>query len=114
MRTTVTIDAKVDARLRRMARERGISFKDAFNSMLRAGLDTHEAAQPYRVPARPLMLRPGVDIDRALGLAATLEDETQLVAALPSIEGLTERIRERGPARPRRSSAEVIRRHRDG
>ena len=33
------------------------------------------AAVPYRVPARSLGLRPGIDLDRALRLAGDLEDE---------------------------------------
>ena len=54
---------------------------------------------------------------RAAQTGMTLSDyllaEIQLVAVLPSIAELTERIRRRAPARPRQSSAEVIRRHRD-
>lgn len=76
MRTTVTIDPDLAARLRRIARERGISFKEALNSMLRAGLGERAGtARPYRVPARRLGLRPGIDLDKGLRLAAALEDE---------------------------------------
>ena len=38
--------------------------------------------------------------------------EVQQLAELPSVEELTERIRRRAAARPRVSSANVIRRHR--
>lgn len=76
MRTTVTIDPDLAARLRQVARERDISFKDALNTALRAGLgEQHGAARPYRVRARRLGLRPGIDLDRALRLASALEDE---------------------------------------
>ena len=46
-------------------------------------------------------------------LSAYLLAEVQQMAALPSIDELTERIRRRTPARPRQSSAGVIRRQRD-
>ena len=53
---------------------------------------------------------------RAAQTGMTLSDyllaEIQEVAVLPSIAELTERIRRRAPARPRQSSAQVIRRHR--
>lgn len=76
MRTTVTIDADLAAKLRRIARERGISFKEALNTLLRAGLGAEaKTARPYRIRARRLGLRPGLDLDKALRLAAALEDE---------------------------------------
>jgi hypothetical protein len=76
MRTTVTIDPDLAAKLRQIAHERGITFKEALNSALRAGLGAQaRAARPYRLQARPLGLRPEVDLDRALHLAAALEDE---------------------------------------
>lgn len=76
MRTTVTIDSDLAAKLRRIARERGITFRAALNSMLRAGLGAEAGtARPYRIPARRLGLRPGIDLDRALRLASSLEDE---------------------------------------
>lgn len=76
MRTTVTIDPDLAAKLRRIARERGISFKEALNTMLRAGIGARaDAARPYRLRARRLGLRPGIDLDKALRLAAALEDE---------------------------------------
>lgn len=76
MRTTVTIDPDLAAKLRRIARERGISFKEALNAMLRAGMGARAGtARPYRLPARRLGLRPGIDLDKALHLAAVLEDE---------------------------------------
>jgi hypothetical protein len=76
MRTTVSLDPDVAAKLRRLARERDITFKEALNSVLRAGLGTGATgSKPYRVKARRMGLRPGVDLDRALRLAAALEDE---------------------------------------
>lgn len=76
MRTTITLDPDVAARLRSLARERGITFKAAVNSVLRRGLsEGEESARPFRLETRSLGLRPGVDLDRALALAAQLEDE---------------------------------------
>lgn len=75
MRTTVTLDPDVATALRQVVRERGVSFKEALNSAIRAGLSArHQAATPYRTPSRSLGLRPGVNIDKALQLSADLED----------------------------------------
>ena len=76
MRTTVRIDPDLAARLRRIARERGISFKDALNSALRVGIGQPTGtARPYRLRPRRMGLRPTVDLDRGLRLAAAMEDE---------------------------------------
>lgn len=74
MRTTVTLDPDVEARLREVARERGISFKEALNNAIRAGLMTSRGVREYRTPARKLGLRPGVNLDKALQMAADIED----------------------------------------
>ncbi len=75
MRTTVTLDPDVAARLRALASERGISFKAALNGSIRLGLRSDDgAARAYEVPTRPLGLREGVDLDKALRLAGELED----------------------------------------
>jgi len=74
MRTTVTLDDDIAAKLRRLARERGVSFKEALNSALRLGLSGRAATRPYRLEARPMRLRPGIDLDKALRLAGELED----------------------------------------
>lgn len=76
MRTTVTLDDDVAAAVKRAARERGVSFKEALNAAVRTGL---RAGAPtvrcYRVPSRHLGLRPGTDLTKALQLAVGLEDE---------------------------------------
>ena len=44
--------------------------------MLRRGPhDGPSPPAPFRIDARPLGLRPGIDLDRALDLAARLEDD---------------------------------------
>jgi len=77
MRTTIDLDPDVDARLRALARERGVPLRVVFNDALRAGLRPASAgeAPPYVLPSRRLGLRPGVDVDKALALAGELEDE---------------------------------------
>ena len=75
MRTTVTLDEDVAAALRRLSVERGISFKEALNSSVRRGVSpAAPSAEPYRVPARPMGLRPGIDLTKAHQLAGELED----------------------------------------
>lgn len=75
MRTTVTLDPDVVARIKAVVRERGVSFKVALNDAIRSGLDASSGSvAPYRVPTRPMGLRSGVDLDHALRLAADDED----------------------------------------
>jgi hypothetical protein len=76
MRTTVTLDPDVAAKLKRTAREREISFKEALNTSVRRGLEHGEAKpRPYRLPpARRLEAKPGVNLVKALQLAGEMED----------------------------------------
>jgi hypothetical protein len=76
MRTTVTLDDDVAAKLKRLARERDISFKEALNSSVRRGVERGEAKpRPYRLPPpQRLEARPGVNLDKALQLAGEMED----------------------------------------
>ena len=76
MRTTVTLDEDVAAALQTQARERGVPFKKVLNDAVRNGLAAPtRTAVPYRVPSRPLGLRPSINLDKALQLASDLEDE---------------------------------------
>jgi hypothetical protein len=76
MRTTVTLDPDLAAKLKSLARERGVSFKEALNGALRRGLGNEATApgRPYRLQSKPLELRAGVDLEHALHLAGELED----------------------------------------
>ncbi len=75
VRTTVTLDPDVAAGVRAAARERDVSFKEALNSSVRLGLARAKGSvRPYRVPARAMGLREGIDLDKAMRLAAALED----------------------------------------
>jgi hypothetical protein len=78
MRTTITLDPDVAVRLERLTRERGISFKEAVNSTLRAGFEGGSAPNAYVLPTYPMGVRPGIDLDRALQLDAAIEDEEVL------------------------------------
>lgn len=64
MRTTVTLDDDVESGVRREMRRTGQGFKEAVNELLRAGLAGRREARslpPFRVEARPLGLRAGLD-----------------------------------------------------
>jgi hypothetical protein len=76
MRTTVTLDDDVAAKLKEEARRQRSSFKEVLNSSIRRGLSagTPLGAKPYQVRPRSMRARPGVDLDRALQLADELED----------------------------------------
>lgn len=77
VRTTVTLDEDVVAALRDMERERGISFKEALNSTVRAGLrfSTSDADSPFRVRTFRADIQPGVDLSKTNRLLAELEDD---------------------------------------
>jgi hypothetical protein len=51
-----------------------VSFKEALNSAIRAGLMASRSAREYQTPSRSLGLRAGVNLDKALRLASDLED----------------------------------------
>lgn len=74
MRTTVTLDPDVAVLLQEATRARGVSFKEALNEAVRAGLAAGRSPRPYATPSRRLGLRPDVDIDKALRLAGDIED----------------------------------------
>ena len=75
MRTTVTLDPDVAARLRRLAQERGASFKSTINETLRAGLEARRTSgRRYEEQTLDLGVVPGIDLTKALGLASDLED----------------------------------------
>jgi hypothetical protein len=74
MRTTVTLDPDTRLLVERAMRERGLSFKEAVNEAIRAGLDPSGAGP--RTYTTPRKLGPArVDITKALQIAADLEDD---------------------------------------
>ncbi|MFN2609851.1 MAG: antitoxin [Actinomycetota bacterium] len=79
MRTTVSIDPDLAATLKRIAQTRGITFKEALNASLRAGLGVQTGSpRRYRLRPRSMGLRPGIDLDKALRLAGAMEDAETL------------------------------------
>lgn len=74
LRTTVTLDPDTRLLVERSMRERDLSFKDAVNQAIRAGLGTPASAR--RTYTTPRDLGPArVDLTKALQLAADLEDD---------------------------------------
>jgi hypothetical protein len=73
VRTTVTLDADTRMLIERAMRERSLSFKDAVNEAIRAGLGAREPARSYTTPRSLGPAR--VDLTKALRLAAELEDD---------------------------------------
>ena len=74
MRTTVTLDPDTDAIVRRLMRERGLTFKRALNEAIRAGTRRQGRGQVFRTRTHDLGA-PALPLDKALRLAADLEDE---------------------------------------
>jgi len=77
MRTTVTLDPDVEALVRAAMTERGISFKEALNQAIRRGLGPSSARGPkkYRLKTHRMGFRPEVSLDKAVALAASMEDD---------------------------------------
>jgi hypothetical protein len=75
VRTTVTLDPDTRLLVERAMRERGLSFKEAVNEAIRAGLAAPDPADRTYTTAR--RLGPArVDLTKALRIAADLEDDT--------------------------------------
>jgi hypothetical protein len=78
MRTTLTLEDDLAGLLKRRAQDLGISFKEAVNRAIRAGLSA--AASGRRAPAPKTIphsfgFMPGVDLDKLGQLADELEAE---------------------------------------
>ena len=70
----MTLDPDTEAILRKRMRERGVSFKQALNDAVREGSAGAPGGTGFRTTTARLGL-PAVNLDRALQLAAELEDE---------------------------------------
>lgn len=77
MRTTVTLDADVERLLRDAMHQSRTGFKQALNAALRASLSARPSPRrvAFRVKARSLGLRPGIDPASLNRLADDLEVE---------------------------------------
>ncbi len=76
MRTTITLDPDVEALIRTVMKERGISFKEALNTAIRAGL-THARPRRRSFVQRSFSLGSEQNFrwDKALETAAAIDDE---------------------------------------
>jgi plasmid stability protein len=77
MRTTLTLDDDVAAKLRAEARRSGRPFREVVNEALRRGLATRRSArspEPFTVQTRDLgYLRPGLSLDSVADLLEQVE-----------------------------------------
>jgi Arc/MetJ family transcription regulator len=79
MRTTLTLDDDVAAKLQQYARRKRLPFKEVVNAVLRRGLVAPESRrsrnQRFRVDVFTSSFRPGVDLLRLSQLSDDLETE---------------------------------------
>jgi hypothetical protein len=76
VRTTLTLDDDVAARVTAESRRSGRPFKQVVNEFLRAGLEASRKSGPrktFKVSARPLGVRAGLDYDNVGDLLEQLE-----------------------------------------
>jgi hypothetical protein len=74
MRTTVTLDPDVEQLVRRRMRERGLSFKQAINELVRGGAGVNTSRRTFRTKTASLGTS-SVNLDRALQVVADFEDD---------------------------------------
>ena len=80
MRTTLTLDDDVAAKLRAETQRRNRSFKETVNACLRRGLEAptdEELARPFTVEPRRMGLRAELDLDDVGGLLDLLDGPTR-------------------------------------
>lgn len=77
MRTTLTLESDLARALRQRANDENCTFKDVVNEAIRAGLAHRRPPRrrAYRLKVQHLGgVCPGIDLDKALSVAALLED----------------------------------------
>lgn len=80
MRTTVTLDDDVAREVKRLMQAEGKSFKEALNESLRLHFASRQPVptdkrKPFKVRARHMKLREGIDPARISDLLNDLDDE---------------------------------------
>jgi hypothetical protein len=70
----VTLDPDVEALIKSAMAEQHLTFKDAVNQAIRAGLSPRRR-EPFRQRTFDLGFRPDIPYDKALQLAAAVEGE---------------------------------------
>lgn len=76
MRTTLTLDDDVAAKLRAEVRHSGEPFKQVVNRVLRVGLHSRSelrSLSPFKVKPFHMGLRPGLNLDDVWGLIDLLD-----------------------------------------
>lgn len=77
MRTTLTLDDDVAAKLKAETRKSGRSFKETLNYFLRLGLSSgrrlKQSKKPFKVRARAIGVRAGLNYDDVWGLIEHVE-----------------------------------------
>jgi hypothetical protein len=76
VRTTLTLDDDVAARLQEEARREGRTFKEVVNETIRLGLAKTQAARsapPFKVVPKDMQLRPGLNLDNIEELLDLIE-----------------------------------------
>lgn len=74
VRTTVTLDSDTEQLVRRRMRERGQTFKEALNDLIRGSGAEEGRSEGFRTQVAR-MGESTVNLDRALQIAAELEDD---------------------------------------
>jgi hypothetical protein len=74
MRTTVTLDPDVEALIKKVMREKKLTFKQALNAAIRRGL-IRDAKRGFETPSFRMGFDPEVPFTKALEVAGELEDE---------------------------------------
>lgn len=75
MRTTVTLDPDVEALVRQLMRDEGLTFKAAVNRAIRAGIAGRGPRRRFRQRTHDLGFRPEIPYEQTLRLAADIEDQ---------------------------------------
>jgi Ribbon-helix-helix protein, copG family len=76
VRTTLTLDDDVAAKLRAEVRRSGKPFKEVLNQALRAGLTPcarQKKPPPFKIKTFAMGLRPGLNLDDVWGLIEQVE-----------------------------------------
>jgi hypothetical protein len=76
VRTTLTLDEDLAAKLKAEARKTGRPFKETVNACLRAGLSMRKPAQkarPFQVRPHDMGIQPGVSFDKVSALLDQIE-----------------------------------------
>jgi hypothetical protein len=76
VRTTLTLDDDIAAKLKAEMRRTGQTFRETVNHLLRLALAAKRPSRggaPFVVRARPLGVRPGLDYDRTSELLEQIE-----------------------------------------